>query len=80
MKQGEQILLSYGKKSNANFLLHYGFAYANNPYDYVEIQVEADDYYYLQRDKLNTNLVRKLKKGQDRLSELKAIFVYKELC
>ena len=37
IKAGEQLLISYGNRSNSNLLLQYGFAYQDNPFDYAEI-------------------------------------------
>jgi hypothetical protein len=34
---GSALLLSYGRRSNSNLLLDYGFAYPGNPYDYAEV-------------------------------------------
>ena len=83
MNQCEPVTVSYGRKSNANLLLHYGFAYQNNPYDYVELQLNEDNFYYLKDGLLNVDLIAALRK-QDEPTELvlemKAVFVYKELC
>lgn len=64
-------------------LLHYGFCYQSNPYDYVEVQVGADDFYYLKKDRLNIDLLNQLRKsdiGQDLMLEMKTLFLYKEIC
>jgi len=38
IKKGEQIFRCYGRQSNLGLLLNYGFAYHDNPYDYVEVK------------------------------------------
>jgi len=43
--KGEQIFISYGKRSNACLLLNYGFAYEDNPYDYAEVKHEVWPFY-----------------------------------
>lgn len=37
-EQGEQVFISYGKKSNDELLQYFGFVQPNNPYDFVEIE------------------------------------------
>lgn len=50
IKQGEQVYLSYGKYSNKQLLVCYGFAMPDNVYDYVRLRVpltELTDSEYL---------------------------------
>ena len=51
IKKGEQIFRSYGRQSNLGLLLNYGFAYHDNPYDYVEVKQKGTDWkFYLKMD------------------------------
>lgn len=62
IKKGEQIYLSYGKRSNACLLLNYGFAYADNPYDYAEVRHHIWSF-YLKLDMINVRLLASLRSG-----------------
>jgi len=62
IKKGEQIYLSYGKRSNACLLLNYGFAYDDNPYDYAEIMHHIWPF-YLKLDMINLSLLASLRGG-----------------
>lgn len=83
LDKGQCLLANYGKKSNSNLLLHYCFAYQNNPYDYAELTLNQDEFFYLKQDRLNQELLTALRKcpiSTDLLLEMKTMFVYRELC
>ena len=40
IKEGEQVFFFYGRFTNAYLLINYGFAYPDNKYDSVEVNVE----------------------------------------
>ena len=42
MKKGEQLLISYGRKTNLNLLNNYGFALNNNKYDAIYFNLENE--------------------------------------
>jgi hypothetical protein len=42
-RKGEEILFSYGDKSNIDLLFFYGFVIQRNPFDYFNIMIEKSD-------------------------------------
>lgn len=42
-KAGDQLFIMYGKRSNAQALIHNGFMYQDNPYDVVKIKLGLND-------------------------------------
>ena len=42
IKAGEQIFLSYGRRTNSDLLLHYAFCYENNMYQHKELSLNLD--------------------------------------
>ena len=65
VNKGEQLLFSYGKRSNSNLLMEYGFAIEGNPYDYAELAFKDKDFYYLKSERLNTDVLEKLRENQE---------------
>lgn len=80
IKQGQQIYITYGSRSNSNLLLQYSFCYQDNPYDYVEV-VRGDTYYYLKSERLNVDLLSCFRTGQLAIQgEIVALQHYLSLC
>lgn len=64
IRKGEQIYCSYGRQSNLGLMLNYGFALADNPYNYVEVRQRGTNWrFYLKMDTLNRDLLSSLRSG-----------------
>ncbi|KAF8749183.1 hypothetical protein HU200_012722 [Digitaria exilis] len=78
---GEQVMIRYGKYSNAVLALNFGFTLSRNIYDQAHISIDMRDQDSLYRKKLDTWLRHHGPKSEDMFScsYTKASFVIKEV-
>jgi hypothetical protein len=85
LQKGAEVFLSYGRRSNSNLLIDYGFCYPNNPYEYAELVCDDGECYYLKAERLNLEILTKLRAEghevvQSLEDELATVQKYFEVC